>query len=677
MKKISLILSVLCAGGLLAVSCDSFFDINLKDQATLEDTMSRSSTVKRYLAHLYAYIPRDENTRAYEGGTVLRSDESLNAKSQYETYWYKVRRGEHGPDNTTDESTANFWARYYVAINECTTFLDNVDQDKEDSPELVQQMKGEARFLRAYYYFVLLRHYGPVIVWGDLAPSQDVNGAELDRDPVDKNFEFIITELDKAYEDLHWEVNDEGLGLSLAANKGRITRGAALALKSRVLLYAASPLYNGQNGTGVYAGLTNARGEKLFPPYDASKWDSAAKAAKAVIDLGRYTLSVESDANKTDFQNAAASYQDTWFKGWDTNNEIIWGWWYRAWGDESLGGGCDIAYAAPAGGKIAIAGYSLNSPSLKLVDAYPMWENGRYPVLGYERSAGMPDYSRPMLDPACREIGYEPDGWVENYQQTIDVDPSWAKPFKAHATTVGRDARYYANFVPNGFWWPSSTTYSGGPVRFTCYNSPQATSPYSATDACNRVGYVWRRLYKADNPLKDLTADYQSIRYIYPAFRLAEIYLNYAEACNEKTDRDVSEAIRYIDLVRARVGLCGLREAYPDIDFDAAESISTVGDVSRSGKQWLRWMILQEKMCEFAFEGQRHYDAVRWMLALDEYNTENWTLHVTADNYEDSYRRVSDDYIGGRPVFHQRDYLFPLGSKQLSEMTNFTQNPGW
>ena len=89
-------------------------------------------------------------------------------------------------------------------------------------------------------------------------------------------------------------------------------------------------------------------------------------------------------------------------------------------------------------------------------------------------------------------------------------------------------------------------------------------------------------------------------------------------------------------------------------------------------------MIRQEKMAEFAFEGsQRHYDAVRTMIAEKEYNVENWTLHVTADNYIDSYKRVSDDYIGGRSVFKKRDYLFPFGSKQLSEMTNFTQNPGW
>ena len=668
MKKIYALMA-LC---ILAISCDSFFDINLKDQATLEDTMSRSSTVKRYLAHLYAYIPRDENTRAYEGGTVLRSDESLNGKSQYETYWYKVRRGEYGSSNSDSEGNANIWKRYYVAINECTTFLDNVQMDREDSPELIKQMTGEARFLRAYYYFILLRQYGPVIIWGDKAADQNVLADELDRNTLEENFSFIVSELDRAIEDLAYEVNE--VGLSLSSNKGRATKGAAMALKARVLLYAASPLYNGQNNSGLFNGFKNYRGEELFPAYDASKWDAAAKAAKDVIDLNRYTLTKVSNEGNSDLQNAAASYQTVWFQGWDTNQEIIWGWWYRAWGDESLGSGCDIAYASPAGGKIALAGYSLNSPSLKLVDAYPMWETGRYPVLGYEKTAGLLDLSRPIVDEAS---GYKATGWTENFQQTVDVEESWAKPFKAHNTTVGRDGRYYANFVPSGFWWPSATTNSGGPVRYTTYNSTEATEPWSATDACNRVGYVWRRMYKAGNPMKDLTADYQSVRYIYPAFRLAEVYLSYAEACNEKTSREADQAIYYLDQVRGRVGLPGIREAYPDIDFDSADAQSTVSGVTRTGREWLRWMILQEKMCEFAFEGQRHYDMMRWMKALEEYNTENWTLHVTADNFEDSYERVSDDYIGGRSVFQNRDYLFPLGSAQISEMTNFTQNPGW
>ena len=673
MKKIHILsVAALLLGAVTA--CDSYFDINTKDQATLADIMSRSTAVRQYLAHLYAYIPNEENLRANEGGTSLRSDEALHAKSQWETEWYKIRRGEYSSASTVDVASGNFWAKFYQAINECTTFIDNLYNDKEDPEDLVRCMDGEARFLRAYYYFVLFRHYGPVFLWQDAegnaaASDQEIDPETIDRNTVDENVDFIVRELDKAIEKLPDGISDV---IAASSNMGRVTKGAAMALKARVLLYAASPLYNGQNGSGIYDGFVNHKGDRLFPEYDAAKWDKAAAAAKAVIDLKSYDLTRVGDPLAS-IDDAAASYQNVWFESWNTNKEIIWGWWYRQWAEDYLGSiGGEIAFSAPSGGRICRRGFSLISPSLKLVDAYPMAGTGRYPVVGYEESNLMPDYHRPIVDD---KSGYMATGWTENYQQVVDVDPSWAKPFKAHNSTVGRDARYYSCFVPNGFWWPCANPAGLAPVRFTCYDSDECSSRYSATEGCNRVGYVWRRLYKAGNQLKEDT-DYSSIRYVYPAFRLAEMYLAYAEACNEKTQRDAAEAILYIDTVRARAGLCGLQEAYPDIDFQGAGG--TIGGIARTGQEWLRWMIRQEKMCEFPFEGsQRHFDAVRTMIAEKEYNVENWTLHVTADNYEDSYERVSTDYIGGRSVFLSRDYLFPFGSKQLSEMTHFTQNPQW
>ena len=445
-----------------------------------------------------------------------------------------------------------------------------------------------------------------------------------------------------------------------------------MALKSRVLLYAASPLYNG-NTIPDFANLKNHKGDLLFPAYDATKWDRAYQAAKDIINLKKYELTKKGNP-LTSIQDAANSYQNVWFENWETNKEIIWGWWYRTWAEDYLGSiGGEIAFSAPSGGKLCRRGFSLITPSLKLIDAYPMAETGRYPVVGYEETAGMIDLSRPIVDAVS---GYVADDWVDDYQQVVDVSKTWATPIKAHSSTVGRDARFYSNFVPNGFWWPCQRPMGGNSsLLFTCWNDPNCTSPYSSTEGCNRVGYVWRRLYKAGNQLKEDT-DYSSIRYIFPAFRLAEVYLTYAEACNEMTARDADEAIKYVDLVRARSGLVGLKTAYPEIDFSGAGG--TIGGITRTGQEWLRWMIRQEKMCEFAFEGsQRHYDAIRTLIAEKEYNMDNWTLHVTADNYEDSYQRVSNDYIGGRSVFHKRDYLFPFGSYQLSEMTNFTQNPGW
>lgn len=666
---------ILAALAISLTACDSYFDINTKDQATLADIMSRSTAVRQYLAHLYAYIPNDENLRANEGGTSLRSDEALHGKSQWETNWYKVRRGEYSSASSTDVGSGNIWKKFYEGINECGIFIDNLHYDKEDSPTLVNAMEGEARFLRAYYYFSLFRHYGPVIIWMDkdgnpVSSDQNISGKDMDRNTVEENVNFMVKELDRAIELLPADVSEV---IADYSNMGRATKGAAMALKTRILLFAASPLYNGQNGTGLYDGFVNSRGEKLFPDYDIKKWDKVYDAAKAIIDLNKYSLTSKGNPMKN-IQDAADSYQNVWFENWGTNTEIIWGWWYRQWAEDFLGSiGGEIAFSAPSGGKLCRNGYSLITPSLKLIDAYPMAETGRYPVVSYDETAGLLDLSRPVVDPLS---GYKEDEWVDNYQQLVDVAPSWAKPIKVHSSTVGRDARFYSCFLPNGFWWPCQRPMdSDTPLQFTCWDDPNCTSPYSATEGCNRVGYVWRRLYKAGNNLKENT-DYNSIRYVYPAFRLAEVYLTLAEACNEMQSRNATEAITYIDKVRARAGLPGLAEAYPDIDFTG--NGGTICGVTRTGQEWLRWVIRQEKMCEFAFEGsQRHYDAIRTMIAEKEYNMENWTLHVTADNYEDSYTRVSDDYIGGRSVFKKRDYLFPIGSAQLAEMTNFTQNPGW
>lgn len=94
--------------------------------------------------------------------------------------------------------------------------------------------------------------------------------------------------------------------------------------------------------------------------------------------------------------------------------------------------------------------------------------------------------------------------------------------------------------------------------------------------------------------------------YSYLYFRLAEIYLDYAEACNEKPERNETEALKYINLVRERSGLNALETAYPEV---------------KGNKDLLRMLIQKERMVELAFEGHRYYDARRWMIAQQEFPT--------------------------------------------------------
>lgn len=672
MKKYILYIAALLLG---AVSCDSYFDIDFQDQANLEEIFAKKNTTERYLTHLYSYLPHDEDTHKGDGYVIPRSDEGLFGFLGYGPF-NKLRSGDYSTAAAGDVTEFNRWKRMYVAIRQCTIFMDNVDLDQEDTPEVRAAMKAEARFLRAFYYFCLFRQYGPVIIWGDQLAPESAVGAELDRNTVDENIDFMVSELDKAYQDLPTTLTEIGANDSWT---GRATKGAALALKSRILLYAASPLYNGQDGgrlSSIFQAKVNHDGKQIFAAYDAAKWQKAADAAKAVIDLNAYSLCAPSGGT-TDIQKAASAYQNVFFETW--NSETIWGWWHLGIGHSDggfstwIGATGSFMYCTIPNFPEVTTSYrplQAYTPSLKMVDAYPMAATGRYPVLGYEKSGRLNDLSKPVIDPLS---GYEAEGWEENYQQPVDAD--WAPAFKAHKSTVGRDARYYSSIVPNGFYWPSDKIKK----RWTSYKSASATVPVDKLEsaALNWVGYACRRWYKANTAFATGSDFTGATRYVYPTFRYAEILLNYAEACNEKPERDVDQAILYLDMVRRRSGLNGIREAYPEIDFSSENGAFTVGSVTRTGKEWLRWLILQERWCEFGMEAMRHYDMCRWLRAEDEYPAAAWTLKMDADTYEGVYERVNDVMPMDNADFHYRDYFYPIISTQLAEMVNFTQNPGW
>src|SRR5690606_40328861 len=139
--------------------------------------------------------------------------------------------------------------------------------------------KAEARFLRAYFYANLMMQYGPVILMPEelLAPDATIEEISLPRNTYDECVEYVVSEINTAIPDLPMTpVNTR--------EWGRINRGMALAFKSRVLLYAASPLFNGNTD---YADFKNLDGTVLVnQQYDANKWKLAADAAKEIIDFG-------------------------------------------------------------------------------------------------------------------------------------------------------------------------------------------------------------------------------------------------------------------------------------------------------------------------------------------------------------------------------------------------------
>ncbi|MGG7664191.1 RagB/SusD family nutrient uptake outer membrane protein [Dyadobacter sp. BHUBP1] len=612
MRKFSIISGILLCM-FVATSCSDYLSVELQNALTLEETFNKRATTEAYLAQIYGFLPDDSDMVGGEGSVVPRSDEAMFSWLSGVS-WLNMNNGSWGP---TTNSYAT-WKSSYTGINQATIFMNNVDRNVEIGPAEKEVMKAEARFIRAFLYFNLLRKYGPVYIWGDKDPDISIRPETIDRHTVAENFDFVLSEFDKCIAVLPATIAEE-------AWAGRATKGAVLAAKTRATLYAARPLFNGAD---YLKGMVNKEGKNLFPQStDPAKWEIAAQTAKQLIDMNQYALYV--DNTETDpMRKAIKSYQGIFFKFW--NSEVIWGRWLGA------ANGWVVRANPPRAVKEGYGGYA---PSLKLVDTYPMAASGRYPVTGYDGTG------YPIVDP---KSGYREEGFTPAYIHPMD---NWA-PIRAHNSTVGRDARFYASILANGFNW-----YNRGSGDKVITFHTGGTSGYQASGDCVKAGYLFRRMSDPSNN----TENGQWGQFCWPMFRLAEIYLSYAEACNEKPQRNEAEALAYVNKVRNRSGLNKLEVAYPEV----------IGN-----QALLRELIRKERMVEMAFESHRYHDARTWMIAEKEFVGPNYTRNLEATNYDDSWKRSSTLFPGTR-VFEKKHYFFPINQEQLNEMKNFTQNYGW
>ncbi|WP_423128408.1 RagB/SusD family nutrient uptake outer membrane protein [Gaoshiqia sp. Z1-71] len=172
------------------------------------------------------------------------------------------------------------WNKPYENIRKVNLFLKHIPEAPLTEGRKTRYI-AEARFLRAWYYSVLLKHYGGIPLVGDtiFSPTDEIK-------PVRASFadcvDYIVSECDKAAMDL--ANNPSG------RDRGRAGAGACKALKARVLLFAASPLFNGSDFASEKPEIKNLLG---YPEYDKERWKLARDAAKAVISMGGYSLYVD------------------------------------------------------------------------------------------------------------------------------------------------------------------------------------------------------------------------------------------------------------------------------------------------------------------------------------------------------------------------------------------------
>lgn len=283
MKKIyiGLIAGVLAAQ---MYSCKKGDILDAKTNTDLNEatTFADSARTIDFLFGMYTDIAFDFSFNRYNSitaGTAEACDEANHRLNGATQPFVIMLTGGLAPtvnSGTNQNPYTNTYDVSYRNIRRANVFLSHVNSSPI-SAGLKAQSSAEARFLRTWYYFLLTRSFGGVPVLGDkLYGPQDI--IDVPRNSYEECVNYMVGELDAIASDLPVEHTPQ--------NYGRITRGGCLALKSRILLFAASPLFNGGN-----VGKTDAQKKAVgYAAYDESRWTKAAQAAKAVIDLGVYSL---------------------------------------------------------------------------------------------------------------------------------------------------------------------------------------------------------------------------------------------------------------------------------------------------------------------------------------------------------------------------------------------------
>lgn len=583
-----------------------------QDRTTIEQVFAHKSTVDNYLANVYSYV-RDESGQ--------RSDLGLNnndprvggpwtgASDEAEFDWSFVFSNymNVGSWDPTTAFVNDFWSNYYTAIRSATYFMAHVGECTEitsqaNGPQLLARYIAEARALRAYYYYNLIKIYGPVVIIGDkaIAPDASLASVQLARSPYDSCVNYISAEFDKAAADLP--------DVSADADKGRMDKAVVMAYKAEMLLTAASDLFN---GNADYASLKNADGIQLISQQkDASKWATAAAAGKAFIDKfvpGTFDLYKVMDGSGN--VDPYLSCRNVMYTDW--NKE-----WIFALVGAGITGRQYEETPYHSGADASVRGSGGLGATQEMVDAY-FTSNGL-----------------PINDPNS--------GYVETGFSTSAGKYTKAGTYNMYCN---REPRFYVGITYSGSTW-LNTTSSSGTITTELYYKGNSGKSVGGNDY-SPTGYVVRK--------NCAIGDWRTGNRSWVMLRLANIYLDYAEALNESAPGSPDIA-KYVNLIRERAGV-------PDL----ATGLS---------QDQMRAAIRAERRVELAFEDARYFDTRRWKIAQQ---TDGGVLYGMDINSGTSLTDLS--FYKRTPfetrVFQKKHYLWPVPQQELDVDKNLVQNTGW
>lgn len=619
MNKFKKILTAAVIAGFAVTSCnDDFVNTSPLDQVSEAAVWSDAALAEAFVTELYGGLGL--------GGFNEQMLASLTDETAFTHPGRDITTITEARSNPAAPGWINgtlSWQQMYIRIRACNLALKNLETPKfNNANKIAERLKGEALFMRAYYYHQLVRYFGGV-------PLVDRPYAlgEADylapRNTMEECINFIVKDCDQSATLLN--------GITLA--NGRASKAAALALKSRILLYAASDLYDANTAKAkstAMAAFGKPEVLSISSGSRAERWTKAKAAAKAVLDLTGYGVAlnlsapVSKEEGTTNYMNISLSRN---------------------------GGEKDLIFAR----------YFINAKQE---------DGGRQGLFngpnGYHNWAGNTPIQR----------------FVDDYEMMDGTKFDWSKPEQASSPYANRDPRFYASLLYDGAPWKPRTAdvAAKDPVnqiqtgQYELGDGSGTKTPYFGLDTRKSTvedwngsytGYYMRKFIDPSPAVVDQNT-WQQVPW--PHFRYTEAIFNYAEACIELGED--AEARTWLNKIRFRAGMPALSES---------------GDA-------LRQRYRNERRVEMAFEEQRYHDARRWMIAPTTLGRKANIMTVigtlkpgktvslykydpTSYNYE--YKVTDMDPGKENRTWLDKMYFLPIHRDEINRNKNLIQNPGY
>ena len=622
-------------------SCSDYLDKEPDDQLTLETVFDNKTNMERWLAYIYNATPKFYN---YDGADAVADE--LAPSVGWESQGFKAILYQNGNWTSASGGVINYWETFPMRIRQAYIFIKYAHALPDVTEKEVNYMKAECRFFIAYFHAVMAMTYGAVPIIRDA--TEEITGETLllKQEPFNTVVDWAANELLETSKLLPAYYDED--------NKyGRITSIICLAMRARLLTFAASPLVNGNQDPDM-VNMKNCDGVSIFDStFKPERWKTAVDANKLLIDEAEkagHKLYIETIGDDVD---AFQSYQNALMLRYNQGNmEILFPRTYD-----------DAGYFDRQANPRSMGGAGAIGVTQSLVDAFFM-NNGLVPITGYTN-----DGATPVIN---SESGYSETGYStvdESYKTTWMYATKGGTeqetehvivPKNTYKMYCGREPRFYISVLYNEeYHWGKDKSnaknkfanfFSGGEDGGPSHDSPSAE-------------YLIRKRVDPSAIPASSSGTYKKRQGV--LYRLAEAYLSYAESLYEYsvamgtyTDNE-TEILDYINRVRYRAGIPQYGKGADQIPVTEAQ---------------LRDLIRRERRVELNCEaGIRFDDLRRWKEAETALNGKFYGMNALAKSTE------RDEYYK-RTLYQTRrfiSYWWPIPQDDIDKNTNLRQLPGW